>query len=384
MFSARLPADLAPSAFARLISETRDAGTPILDLTESNPTRAGIVYPVREILDGFQDPRALVYDPESLGLLAARELIAERERVAVDRVLLTASTSEAYSWLLKLLCNPGDEILVPRPSYPLFDLLANLESVVVRHYPIRYYRGWFVDTHALDSLVNKRTRAIVVVNPNNPTGSYLKRHEQQEIASICANRNIALISDEVFADYSLCDDAERARSITGTHGRPLAFSLNGLSKLVGMPQMKLGWMIVSGEFRHLAMAQLEVIADTYLSVGTPVQYALPALLAAREPVQAQILSRLGANLAWLRDRIAPTSASLLRVEGGWYAVLQVPRIRSEEEWVTELLREYSVLVQPGYFYDFESEAYLILSLLTPQEVLQEGVKLLLMCLSGTG
>ena len=383
MFASRLPAQIDPSPLARLIAaarqQARAGGAELLDLTESNPTRAGIVYPEREILAGFNDARALVYDPESLGLAEAREQIAELEGVTPDRVILTASTSEAYSWLFKLLCDPGDEILVPRPSYPLFEHLAALESVVVKQYPLLYFRGWFVDMHALEQQVTERTKAIVVVNPNNPTGSYLKRHESSEIASICARRNIALISDEVFRDYPLAEDPERAESITKRRYQPLAFSLNGLSKQVGLPQMKLGWIVVTGDDwqRRTALERLEIIGDTFLSVGTPVQYALPALLGVRERVQSQIMERLHANLTWLREQVRGTVVSLLKVEGGWSATLRVPNTRSEEDWVAALLVQDRVLVQPGYFYDFDAEGYLVISLLTPPEVVQEAVGRLL-------
>jgi aspartate/methionine/tyrosine aminotransferase len=375
MFASRLPARIDASPLARLISgliaEARASGTGLLDLTESNPTRAGIIYPASEILAGLADPRALVYDPESLGLPEARERIAELHSVPVDRVILTASTSEAYSWLFKLLCDPGDEVLIPRPSYPLFDLLAALESVHVVPYPLRYHQGWFVDFDALRAALTSRTKAIVVVNPNNPTGSYLKESEQRTLEEICEERGIALISDEVFASYALAEGIARSAASE----RALSFVLNGLSKLVGMPQMKVGWIVLSGPdgLRKEAAHRLELIADTYLSVGTPVQYALPALLAAREPVHAQIMARLRRNLTYLRERVDGSSASVLDVEGGWYAILRVPRTRTEEQWVADLARDHGALVQPGYFYDFESEAYLVLSLLTPAGVFAEGV-----------
>ena len=362
-----------------LLASLRASGAEILDLTESNPTRAGFLYPEREILEGFHDSRSLVYDPQSLGLLAAREQIADLEGVSPDRITLTASTSEAYSWLFKLLCDAGDEVLVPRPSYPLFEHLAALESVVVKQYPLLYFGGWFVDMHALESQMTERTKAIVVVNPNNPTGSYLKRHEANEIAVICARYGASLISDEVFSDYSLVDDPERAERLSNRSHRPLAFSLNGLSKLVGLPQMKLGWIMVTGEEwqRKAALERLEIIADTFLSVGTPVQYALPALLGVRQRVQSQIMERLHGNLNWLREQASGTVVSLLKVEGGWTATVRIPSTRSEDEWVTELLQKDHVLVQPGYFYDFEGDGSLVISLLTRPEVFQKGISKLL-------
>ena len=383
MFASRLPSRTDPSPLALLTAsfraEARANGTPLFDLTGSNPTRAGIVYPQQEILDAFQDPRALLYTPDPLGLPEAREQIAQREGVTADRVILTASTSEAYSWLFKLLCDPGDEVLVPRPSYPLFEHLAALECVTVKTYPLRYFRGWFVDTHELAARITPRTRAIIAVNPNNPTGSFLKRHEQNEMVILCAAHEIAYISDDVFSVYALAADADRAESITRLSRGPLTFSLNGLSKLAGLPQMKLGWIVAGGDrrLRELAMERLAIIADTFLSVGAPVQYALPALLGVADRVQSQILRRLHANFDWLRDRVRGSLVCALRAEGGWTAILRIPATRTEEEWATALLTEDRVIVQPGYFYDFESDGYLAVSLLTPEADFQMGIDRLL-------
>lgn len=367
MFASRLPPQICATALTRLIAGERAKGVEILDLTGSNPTRAGIEYPREAILRGFQDARVLTYDPDSLGLPEARERIAELERVDASRIVLTASSSEGYSWLFKLLCNPGDEILTPRPSYPLFEMLANLESVAVRQYPLRHHEGWFVDVPQLMQAVTPKTRAIVVVNPNNPTGNFLKEAEYEAIVSL----GLPLICDEVFRDYALATKAPRVRD-----ERVLTFTLNGLSKLVGMPQMKLGWIAVTGpeELCEEAMARLEIIADTYLSVGTPVQYALGALLSARDSVGGQIVERCRANLQVLRHAMQGTPFTPLDAEGGWSAVLRVPRVRSDEEWVSLLLRRHAVLVQPGYFYDFDKGGFLVLSLLTPPEVFREGVR----------
>jgi alanine-synthesizing transaminase len=372
MFSHRLPFHLPRNPISEAIEHRRSAGLDILDLTESNPTRAGIVYPDADILAGFHHPQALLYDPSSNGLPQAREQVAELYSVQRDRVVLTASSSEAYSWLFKLLCDPGDEILTPRPSYPLFEYLAGLESVKIRQYPLRYDGGWFIDFDPLEAAIQDRTRAIVVVSPNNPTGSYLKTWELDRLRQICRCRNLILISDEVFFDYLLAPPG--LCSLTYVDD-VLTFVLGGLSKMVGMPQMKLGWMIAGGpvELRQEALARIDLIADNFLSVGTPVQYALPNLLAARAGVQQQIMSRLRVNLAYLHEALRSNHAfRLLEVEGGWYAILRAPRIRTEEEWILTLL-DRGVLVQPGYFYDFESEAYLIVSLLTPEPVFREGV-----------
>ncbi len=370
MFSSRLLWDLRPNPISELLTRKRAAGARILDLTESNPTRAGFEYPASEILAAFGDPRSLIYDPAPAGLDEARGIVAALHGVERERVLLTTSTSEAYSWLFKLLAGPGDEVLVPRPSYPLFEFLAALESVNVRRYPLVYQEGWFLDFDALRAELTSRTRAIVIVNPNNPTGSYLKREELHTLVALCVKHDLAIVSDEVFADYALTDDTLRVPTLAHV-GDALTFCLSGLSKVAGLPQMKLGWMLIGGPplLRDRAIERLELIADTYLSVGTPVQYALPALLACKASIQRRILERLRANLSVLRA----SGLRALDVEGGWYATIRVPRIRTEEEWVLGLLETSDVLVQPGFFYDFDAEAFLILSLLTPRDVFEEGV-----------
>ncbi len=371
-YSSRLHWSAAPNSVSRAIEEKRRLGGRILDLTQSNPTNAGLVYP--PVHTFLSDPRALEYHASAAGMLSAREAVSAyyANQVPPDRILLTASTSEAYSYLFKLLCDPGDQVLVPRPSYPLFDMLAQLEGVQLAHYPLRYHDGWFIDVDGLRAMITPRTRAIIWVNPNNPTGSYLKPHEVREIAALCEANGLALISDEVFADYELSDGFEKVRTVVG-ESECLSFALSGLSKVSGLPQMKLGWIVASGPEHRVALDRLEWIADSYLSVGTPVQLAAGALLDARLTIQAQIRERAKANLDYLRSLSASTAASVLDVEGGWYATLQVPRIRSEEAWTLELL-ERGVLVQPGFFFDFESEAFLVLSLLTEPAVFQEGVR----------
>jgi aspartate/methionine/tyrosine aminotransferase len=378
MFSSRFHWDFRPNRIARAVEERRRAGARILDLTESNPTRAGIEYPA-DILRAFEDPRLLVYDPAPAGSIEAREAVAgyyaaRGQRVGPERILLTASTSEAYAYLFKLLTDPGDCVLVPRPSYPLFEFLANMESIEVRQYPLVYHGGWSIDLEALAAAVSERTRAVVVVHPNNPTGSFVKRAELAAIARLCAERGIAILSDEVFSDYAMAPDPERAPPLTGVE-ECLTFSMSGLSKIAGLPQMKLGWIVAGGPDgpRAAALERLEWIADTYLSVGTPVQCAAAKLLAAGEEAQRRIRERTAANLSHARAALAGSAANILAVEGGWYITVQAPRVRSEEEWVLELLARENVLVQPGFFYDFESEAYLVLSLLTAPEVFREGV-----------
>jgi alanine-synthesizing transaminase len=381
VFSSRLNWTLPRNRLSALLSEKRLTNTRVLDLTESNPTRAGLAYPGAEILASLTDERALHYDPSPRGPAHAREAVAGyyRDRgfsIEPGRTLLTASTSEAYAYLFKLLANPGDEILAPRPSYPLFEFLAGLESVHMRQYPLRYDGVWHVDFDALEQTITARTRAIVVVNPNNPTGSFLKHAELGRLEALAVRHGLAILSDEVFRDYALTEDAERVSTLAGDH-RALTFSMSGLSKIAGLPQMKAGWIVTSGPGSHAALEALELIADTYLSVSTPVQIALPRLLALSGEVMEQIRQRTAANLVHLREATRGSAATLLRVEGGWYAVLQIPRTRSEEEWTLKLLAECDVLVQPGFFYDFESEAYLVLSLLTEPATFAEGVARLL-------
>lgn len=381
MFSSRLQWDQPPNRLSELLSRKRRSGAGILDLTESNPTHAGIAYP-DGIVDSFHNSRILRYDPLPQGLRSARETVAAYYGAGIDpeRILLTASTSEAYGYLFKLLADPGDEILSPRPSYPLFEFLASLESVNVVQYPLRYDGIWHIDFAALESAITKRTRAIVLVNPNNPTGSFLKQTELERLIDVCSRYSLALISDEVFTDYAFQPDPERITTVAHVSG-VLTFALSGLSKIAGLPQMKLGWIVVNGPpaLRAKALEGLELIADTYLSVGTPVQVALPALLR----VQEGIIERVRQNLAVLHGQVkAESRCRVLNVEGGWYATLQVPRTRTEEEWVIELLTQDDVLVQPGFFYDFESEAYLVISLLTESVTFNAGIGKLLARIDG--
>jgi hypothetical protein len=379
MFSARTRWDLTANRLALLAAARRSAGAPLIDLTESNPTRAGIPYPA-DLLSPLSQPSALVYEPEPSGLRVAREAVAADYRrrgvtVLAEHVVLTASSSEAYAFLFKLLCDPGDAVLAPRPSYPLFEYLAGMESVEVVPYPLRYDGEWHVDMAALAQAVTDRTRAVVVVNPNNPTGSYVKRDEADGIQEIAARVGATVVSDEVFADYALRAGRGRVACLAAD-GPALAFCLGGLSKSCGLPQLKLGWIAAAGpaHSRDEALRRLEVVSDTYLSVGTPVQRALPALLARRAELQAPIAARVAGNLAELRRRTtAPCPATLLEPEGGWYATLQVPATATEEDLVTRLLEEDGVLVHPGYFFDFPREAYLVVSLLPPPEVFSRGV-----------
>lgn len=350
-----MPWDAPPNAITAALARVRADGREILDLSESNPTRAGIEYDHAAILEALGDPRSLTYEPSARGLGEAREAIAAYERVSPDRILLTASTSEAYALLFKLFCNPGDEVLSPRPSYPLFEFLAGLEGVTMKQFPMRYHEGWWIDLDMLDAMIGERTRAIVTVSPNNPTGSYLKRNEWERLA----RTGLPVIVDEVFRDYAFGPDPERIVRPEG------AFVLSGFSKLLGLPQMKLAWIVVPDEE---AGGRLELIADTYLSVSAPVQWATPKWLLLQEHFHRVMMDRLRGNFAELRRRTEP-----LRIEGGWYAVLRLPRTETEESWALTLLEEDGVLVQPGYFYDFENEAWAIVSLLTRPDIFKEGL-----------
>jgi hypothetical protein len=378
MFSSRSSFDLAPNALSVALARARsaDAARPLLDLTESNPTRAGLPYARDAIVAALANPAALLYEPASFGLLAAREAVAadlsaHGPPVEAGRVVLTASTSEAYAFLFKLLCDPGDEVLVPVPSYPLFEHLARLEGVRAVPYRLAYDGVWHVDLDSARSAVTPRSRAIVAVSPNNPTGSYLKRAELEALSAL----GLPIVSDEVFARYPLRDDPTRASSVLEAPA-PLVFALGGLSKLAVLPQMKLAWIAVGGDAAPVAgaLGRLEVVADAFLSVGTPVQHAARALLASRHSAEGALLARIRTNLSVARSAVAGSAVSLLDAEGGWYATLRLPRTRGEEAWALTLLEEDAVHFHPGHFFDFEDEAYLVASLLTPEEPFREGMR----------
>ena len=379
MFSSRSARDREPNQLARELESLRASAHRLWDLTESNPTRAGIRYDEDGILAALGDRAALSYQPESLGLRTAREAVAscwltQGVEVPWDRVVLTASTSEAYGALFKLLCDPGDEILIPAPSYPLFEHLACFEAVVARSYPFGFDTGWYVDVDAVASRIGARTRAIVLVSPNNPTGNYVTRDELTRLARL----GIPLISDEVFASFPIDAPAERAASVLEAKD-VLCFALSGLSKLAALPQMKVAWTAVGGPaaLADEAVARLELILDAYLSPSTPSLVALPKLLETRHVAAEMLHARVRRNARQLKARVRNTVVTVLPVQGGWYAVLRLPATESEEEWVLGLLRSEQVLVQPGYFYDFAREPYAVVSLLTPEATLDEGIERLL-------
>ncbi len=381
MFSRRLPPHAGPNALSRALDTLRAEGAPIADLTESNPTQAGIPYP-GGLLASLAGDEALRYEPHPFGLWSARDAVAEDQRrrgARVDpaHVVLTASTSEAYSWLFKLLCNPGEAVLVPRPSYPLFEHLTALEGIRAHPYALEYDGRWAIDLEAI-AAAPPDVRAVLVVSPNNPTGSYLNEEELQRIAGLCRERRWALVADEVFADYPL--DATNPLTDIAAGSDVLSFTLAGLSKTVGLPQVKLGWCIAGGPApeRDAALAALELIADSYLSVGTPVQIAVRPLLEAGASIRAAIQERIRRNLATLRAAAIPYPAcDVLGAEGGWSAVLRVPATRSEEHLALDLLRGERILVHPGYFFDFPREAYVVVSLLPPHDLFEDAAARLL-------
>jgi alanine-synthesizing transaminase len=379
MFSTRVPADLTPNRLTRALMERRRAGRPILDLTESNPTRAGFEYPA-DLLAPLADRRGLIYAPQAFGLPEARRAVAAEyvrrgANVEVDRIVLTASTSEAYSLLFKLLVEPGDEVLVPRPSYPLFELLTSLDGVATRPYDLEYDGGWSIDFGSVERNLSARTRALLAVNPNNPTGSFVSRAELERLAGLCGPRDVALIADEVFGDYQLEATAQPAQFLNQCD--VLVFSLGGLSKSVGLPQVKLGWIAIAGPpgLVSQTVERLEVVCDTYLSVSTPVQLAAAELLDRGRAIRAQISERLRTNFQRLNELAATwPSCRVLPSAGGWYAVVQVPTLRAEEDLVVDLLNEDGVLVHPGYFFDFPRESFLVVSLLVPDGSFTTGAE----------
>jgi aspartate/methionine/tyrosine aminotransferase len=387
-FSARTAWELGENALAAKLRERRARGEEVLDLTASNPTACGFVYEPEVLLSPLAVPAALEYEPEPFGLERARAAVAEYYRdhdaqVPVEQICLTTSTSEAYSYLFRLLCDPGDEVLIARPSYPLFDFIARLDSVVLREYPLHYDPGasaasahaWTIDFEALRAQISERTRAVVLVHPNNPTGNYASDSEREQLETLCAQHGLALIVDEVFLDYAIPSDA-KSRSFASGEGPALCFVLSGLSKVCALPQMKLSWIAARGPAATLsdALARLDVVADTYLSVNTPTQAALPSWLSGRDGLQEQIRERVRRNLAALDARLRGTHADRLALEGGWTAVLRVPR-EVEGQPFAEAALDRGVLVQPGEFYGLP-EGRAVVSLLSLPEVWDHGLKLL--------
>jgi aspartate/methionine/tyrosine aminotransferase len=368
-----------------MLERRRAGGLSIVDLTASNPTDCGLEYPEAAILAALARPASLRYEPHPGGAPAARQSIRQLYLEAgidlpADRLLLTASTSEAYSWLFRLLAEPGQVVLAPAPSYPLFEMLARLNDVVLRPYHLAPESGFALDAAELErAAARPDVRAILIVHPGNPTGRFASLQEKRAIMDVAARHGIAVICDEVFADYAWGPRADRATTFAGEEGA-LVFVLNGLSKMAGLPQLKLGWIAASGPKEALdeAMRRLEIIADTYLSVGTPVQQALPELLGLRGAIRDRILARVSANRRWLESACAPPHpCRCLPAEAGWYSIVQVPRTRTDEQWCLDLLEHEGVLAYPGYFFDFPTEGYLVLSLIPHEDAFQAGAGALL-------
>ena len=393
-FARRTGWDLIPNAYSEALAAHRHAGRRLLDLTASNPTTVGLHYSYAELLSSLVHREALTYEPQPKGLLIAREPIAryyaeKGSDVTPEDLILTTSTSEGYSFVFRLLCNPGDAVLVCIPSYPLFDFLGDLQDVKLVPYELVYDHGWQIDFHSLQSAIDgahragAQCRAVLVVHPNNPTGSYVKRHEVEELNRICNANGLAIVADEVFLDYGLT--AAPSTSFT-SNTNVLTFTLSGLSKISALPQMKVAWVATSGPaaLKADALSRLEVIADTYLSMNTPMQWAIPAMLDQRHDIQRQLLTRIRGNLEELDSRLARQSFSRrLDVEGGWYAVVRVPVMATDEEFAIAVLRQTGVVVHPGHFYGFVSDGYIVLSLITPREEFSEGVTRLLRFVTGT-
>jgi len=380
VFSRRTAWSIARNRIAAALEERRDAGRPVLDLTETNPTRVGLPMPAPEIRAALADGRLLQYEPTAFGNYQARAAVSTYHRGAVppEHVVLTASTSEAYALLFKLLADPGDRVLVPVPSYPLFEYLAGLENVETVPYPFAWEDGgWFLDFAALEARIDGRTRALVVVSPNNPTGAMLRHEEATRLLALCRDRGVGLIADEVFADHVFTDAPSRLRSLAG-RDEALVFVLGGLSKVCLLPQLKAAWIAASGPTDRLeeALARLEIVADTYLSVNTPVQLALPRLLALRDLIRPPLMGRLRANRGALERALRGSAATPLPADGGWSAAVRVPRDPGEEERVLRLLLWHGLKVHPGFFFDFPTEAFLVVSLLGPEEEFARGAAIL--------
>jgi aspartate/methionine/tyrosine aminotransferase len=376
MFSTRLPPDLSPTPLARAVARARRQDS-FIDLTESNPTRVGLRYPPLQA--AFEGLDLVSYEPDPLGLPVAREAVsayygARGVRIPPDRLIITASSSESYAFLFKLLCNPGDNVLVPVPSYPLFEHLASLEGVSLRPYRLGYHGAWATEVDEVDERADARTRAVLVVSPNNPTGSRLRTTELQSLTRLCRDRRLALIGDEVFADYRLEPAADACTSVL-EQSDVLTFALGGLSKTVAMPHLKLGWAGVTGPADLVgdALGRLEIIADTYLSVSTLVQRAAPGLLGIGQSLTRQIGDRVRLNYDALRDAASRCpSCDVPPVEGGWSAVVRVPATRTDEDWALMLL-DRGVLVHPGYLFDFDREGFLVVSLLVAPDRFRSGM-----------
>jgi aspartate/methionine/tyrosine aminotransferase len=381
MFSDRTAWNLEANPLSKALADRISSGKQVIDLTESNPTKCGFHFEVQQILEALSHGASLNYEPVAQGLLSARNAVVDYYRsrhcaVNVNDIFLTTSTSEAYSFLFRTLCNPGDEVLIPQPGYPLFNFLADIQDVATAPYPLIYDYGWQIDFHGLQRAINPRTRALVIVNPNNPTGHFCRSDDMHRLTQVCLEGDLAIIADEVFLDFSLGKDM---LSSFASNNKALTFTMSGLSKISGLPQMKVAWLIATGPetLKQQGVARLEMIADTYLSMNTPMQLALPALLELRHNFQRQCIARTRTNLAQL-DRLLSTQklCSRLNLEGGWYAVIRVPVTGGDDDLALELLNSRGVYAHPGHFYDFPADGSLVVSLITPEPAFTAGVEAL--------
>jgi alanine-synthesizing transaminase len=382
VFAERTTWNLNRNRLSQALVKQREEAKQFLDLTVSNPTQCGFEFDSEMLVQALCNQSALSYEPDAKGLESARRAVAayyqgRQDEIQPRDIILTTSTSEAYSFIFRTICNPGDELLVPAPSYPLFNFLGDIQDVRLVRYPLLYDHGWQIDFHALERAITSRARGVIVVHPNNPTGHFCKVAELQKLNEICSPREIVLIADEVFLDFFIGGDAPLSFA---TNTGALTFTMSGLSKVAGLPQMKLAWLITSGpeELKSQSLERLEVIADTYLSVTTAVQQAAPAFLDLRHTFQKQLMNRVLRNLAKLDRHLAMhTVCKRLTLEGGWYVVIRVPALRPDEDLAIELLTNKGVYVHPGHFYDFSTEGHLIVSLITPELEFAEGIGRLL-------
>lgn len=380
MFSARTEWEFHPNALTLLLAEKHLAGDEILDLTESNPTRCGFDYLPQFTLEALATRRSLVYEPNPKGILPARTAVADyyqRQGITInpDHIILTSGTSEAYGFLLRLLCNPRDSVALLKPGYPLFDDLCQLQDVVGRPIHLSYYEGWILDLEAVKVELAARAKAILLVHPNNPTGSYIRHDERNGLIVAVDSLGGAIVSDEVFHPFQFEGEVPPGPSFAANE-RCLTFTVNGISKLLGLPQLKCGWIVVTGPEAEVeaAVARLEIISDLFLSVGTPVQQALPLLMEDPAGLTIQIRNRIRRNLRHLEGKLHDESGvELLRGEGGWNAVLRMPPVKRDEEWAYLLLKNRNVLVHPGSLFGFDERSILVVSLLQKEEIFREGV-----------
>ncbi len=386
MFSSRTNWNLSPNRLTVLLEEKRSAGVRVLDLTESNPTRCAFSYDPA-LLNSLPTEQSLLYEPNPRGLRKAREVVAHQYRsqniaIDADKVFLTAGTSEAYGFLFSLLCDPGNTVLVPKPSYPLFDYLCELNDVEARSYHLRYYDEWQIDLDSLGKSVDASTRAIILVHPNNPSGSFVKQREKEQIVTFARAHHLALIVDEVFLEFGMHEEKGMAMSFAGEQ-QGLIMTLNGISKTLGLPQMKLAWITVSGDQNSVdeAVKRLEVIADTYLTVATPIQHALGTLFQEGRKVTDQIRARVRENYEAACAMLRKTSLSVLHTEGGWNTIIRLPNTDSDEGWAMRLLKENNVLVYPGHFFEMDENTCVVVSLLPEALVFREGIRRLVQMVS---